>query len=164
MISALLAASAFVVSGIVRNTYPFGPVSRNTNDLGQQFIPFHAHLRDILTGQAPGDLLINWNSGFGIPFLGDFMAYMGASLSWIVLLFPRDKPDLALFVIATTAIAVAVGGDDGVLAAASPVRSGLAGDRGRSLVRHVWLGDRRRGVYDGVVERPDRVPGDLSVV
>ena len=107
--AALMAASAFVVSGIVRNTYPFGPVSRNTNDLGQQFIPFHAHLRDILTGQAPGDLLINWNSGFGVPFLGDFMAYMGASLSWIVLLFPRDKPDLALFVIATTAIAVAAG-------------------------------------------------------
>lgn len=109
VLAALLAATAFVVSGIIRGTYPFGPISRNTNDLGQQVIPMHAHLRDVLTGQAPGDFLINWGSGFGVPFVGDFMAYVGVSLSWIVLLFPRDRPDLALFVIATVAFAVAAG-------------------------------------------------------
>ncbi|GAA1581257.1 YfhO family protein [Kribbella sancticallisti] len=66
----------------------------------------HAHLRDILTGQASGDLVFNWSSGFGVPFVGDFMAYVGTSLSWLVLLFPREHIDLALFVIATVAIAL----------------------------------------------------------
>ena len=104
--AAVAAAAVFVVSGIVRGTYPFGDRPRNTNDLGQQFVPMHAHLRDLLTGHASGDLLFNWSSGFGVPFLGDFMAYVGASLSWLVLLFPRDRIDLALFVIATVAMAL----------------------------------------------------------
>jgi len=69
----------------------------------------HAHLRDILTGQASGDLIFNWSSGFGVPFLGDFMAYVGTSLSWIALLFPRDRIDLSLFVIATVAMALGAG-------------------------------------------------------
>lgn len=107
--AALAAAAAFVVSGMIRGTYPFGGIARNTNDLGQQFIPMHAHFRDLLTGQAPGDLIFNWSSGFGVPFVGDFMAYVGSSLGWIVLLFPRDRIDLALYVIATTAIALAAG-------------------------------------------------------
>lgn len=107
--SAVLAAMAFVVSGIVRGTFPFGDISRNTNDLGQQFIPMHAHLRDLLTGQAPGDFTFNWSSGFGVPHLGDFMAYMGASLSWIVLLLPRNRIDLSLYLIAIAAIAIAAG-------------------------------------------------------
>jgi len=107
--AAMAAAASFVASGIIRGTYPFGDTARNTNDLGQQFIPMHAHLRDILTGQAPGDLIFNWSSGFGVPFLGDFMAYVGTSLSWIVLLFPRDRIDLSLFVIATAAMALGAG-------------------------------------------------------
>jgi uncharacterized membrane protein YfhO len=108
-LAALSAAAVFVASGIIRGTYPFGDKARNTNDLGQQFIPMHAHLRDILTGQASGDLIFNWSSGFGVPFLGDFMAYVGTSLSWIVLLFPRNRIDLSLFVIATAAMALGAG-------------------------------------------------------
>ncbi|GAA0626269.1 YfhO family protein [Kribbella sandramycini] len=113
--AALAAAATFIVSGIIRGTYPFGPLPRNTNDLGQQFVPMHAYLRDLLTGQAPGDFVLNWSSGYGVPFFGDFMAYLGSSLSWIVLLFPRDKIDLALFAIATTAIAVAAAAMTGYL-------------------------------------------------
>ncbi|TDC54405.1 hypothetical protein E1212_02910 [Jiangella ureilytica] len=107
LVAAVLAAGGFVVSGMVRGTFPFGDVSRNTNDLGQQLIPMHAHLRDVLTGDAAGDLLFSWNSGFGVPFLGDYMSYLGSTLSWLVLLFPRDGMDLALFVIAVVALALA---------------------------------------------------------
>lgn len=106
-LAAVLAAAGFVVSGMVRGTFPFGDVSRNTNDLGQQLIPMHGHLRDVLTGDAAGDLTFNWASGFGVPFLGDYLSYLGTTLSWLVLLFPRDGMDLALFVIATTALALA---------------------------------------------------------
>ncbi len=105
--AALAAAATFVASGIIRGTYPFGALPRNTNDLGQQFVPMHAYLRDLLTGQAPGDFLLNWSSGYGVPFIGDFMGYLGTSLSWMVLLFPRDRIDLAMYVIATAAIGAA---------------------------------------------------------
>ncbi|MFK4088145.1 YfhO family protein [Kribbella sp. NPDC020789] len=105
--AALAAALAYLAGGIIRGSYPFGHIPRNILDLGQQFIPMHAHLRDLLTGTAPGDFFFNWSSGYGVPYIGDFMAYNGAALSWIVLLFPRDKIDLALYVISVTAIAAA---------------------------------------------------------
>lgn len=107
LIAGLMSTIAFMASGMIRGTYPFGPVSRSTNDLGQQFIPMYAEFRDILTGQSPGDFLLNWNSGFGVQFLGDFMAYIGTSLSWMVVLFPRDQIDLALYAVAVAAIALA---------------------------------------------------------
>ncbi|MDX2969441.1 YfhO family protein [Kribbella solani] len=107
--AALAAALTFVVSGMIRGTYPFGDRPRSTNDLGQQFVPMYAHLRDILTGQAPGDLIFNWSSGFGVPFLGDSMAYVGSTLSWIVLVLPRDHIDLALFLVDVAAIGLAAG-------------------------------------------------------
>ncbi|MGW6282959.1 YfhO family protein [Kribbella sp. NPDC055071] len=94
----------FVASGIIRHTYPFGDRNRSTNDLGQQFVPMYAHMRDIVTGQAHGDLIFNWNSGFGVPFLGDFAAYVGTTLSWIAFVLPRDKIDLSLFLVAVAAI------------------------------------------------------------
>lgn len=103
------AGLTFVASGIIRGTYPFGDGHRSTNDLGQQFVPMYAHMRDIVTGQAPGDLLFNWSSGFGVPFLGDFMAYVGSTLSWIALVLPRDRIDLALFLVAVAAIALGAG-------------------------------------------------------
>ncbi len=109
-VATLLAAGAFVASGVLRGTFPFGDASRNTNDLGQQFIPMHAYLRDVLTGDAPGDLIFTWSSGFGVPFLGDFMAYLGGTFSWIVVFFPRDGMDLALYVIAVLAVAAAAAG------------------------------------------------------
>lgn len=107
--AAAAAGATFVASGVIRGTYPFGDGARSTNDLGQQFIPMYAHLRDIVTGQAPGDLIFNWSSGFGVPFLGDLMAYVGSTLSWIALVLPRDRIDLALFLVAVAAIALAAG-------------------------------------------------------
>ncbi|WP_344157718.1 YfhO family protein [Kribbella yunnanensis] len=105
--AAVAAAAAVVLGGVLRGTYPFGSHGRNILDLRQQFIPMHAYLRDLITGGVPGDFFFNWSSGYGVPYIGDFMAYNGAALSWIVLLFPRDKIDLALYVIMLAAIAAA---------------------------------------------------------
>jgi uncharacterized membrane protein YfhO len=104
LVSFIAGGLTFVASGIIRQTYPFGDGHRSTNDLGQQFVPMYAHMRDIVTGQAHGDLIFNWNSGFGVPFLGDFAAYVGSTLSWIAFLLPRDKVDLSLFLVAVAAI------------------------------------------------------------
>src|SRR5690349_16676824 len=103
------AATTFVAAGIVRGTFPYGERSRNVYDLGNQFIPMAAHLRDVLTGRGNGDLIFNWQSGFGVPFVGDFMAYVGSSLSWIALVLPRARIDLALYLIAVAGMGLAAG-------------------------------------------------------
>lgn len=108
-LASAVAASAFVTSGVVRGTYPFGDLSRSTNDLGQQFVPMHAYLRDVLTGGADGDLWFTWASGFGVPFLGDFMTYLGVAFSWTTVLFPADRVDLAVYVITVAGLGLSAG-------------------------------------------------------
>ncbi|MDX6279540.1 MAG: hypothetical protein QOH03_611, partial [Kribbellaceae bacterium] len=90
-----------------RGTFPFGDASRSTNDLGSQYVPFFAHFWDVLTGNAQGDLLFNWQSAFGVGFLADYGVDLGSPLSFLVVLFPRDDIDLAVFVITTLKLALA---------------------------------------------------------
>ncbi|HEY3560751.1 MAG TPA: YfhO family protein [Kribbella sp.] len=106
-VAAVVAAAVFAASGIIRGTFPFGSLSRSTNDLGTQYIPFFAHLWDVLHGQAQGDLLFNWQSAFGVGFLADLGVDLGSPLSLLVGLFPRDRIDLAVFVITTLKLSLA---------------------------------------------------------
>lgn len=99
LLAGVLAVIGFCASMAVQRRSPFGPNSRLINDLGNQFTPMLAELRDVLTGAAPGDLLFSWTSGAGVPFLPDYTTYLGGPLSFLVVLFPRDQVDLAIFVI-----------------------------------------------------------------
>ncbi|MGW7685674.1 YfhO family protein [Kribbella sp. NPDC054772] len=107
VVAAVVVAAVFTASGIIRGTYPFGSLSRSTNDLGTQYIPFYAHLWDVLHGQAQGDLLFNWQSAFGVGFLADLGVDLGSPLSLLVGLFPRDRIDLAVYVITTLKLSLA---------------------------------------------------------
>ncbi|MEV5968265.1 YfhO family protein [Kribbella sp. NPDC051952] len=107
VVAGLLVAAVFTASGIIRGTYPFGSLSRSTNDLGTQYIPFFAHLWDILHGRAQGDLLFNWQSAFGVGFLADIGVDLGSPLSLLVGLFPRDQIDLAVYVITVLKLSLA---------------------------------------------------------
>jgi hypothetical protein len=107
VVAGLLAAGCYAVAALLRSTYPFGPTNRNTNDLGQQFVPMYAHYRDVLTGAAHGDFVLTWAGGFGVPLIGDFMSYLGSTLSWMVVLLPRDRIDLSLFLITLVAFGLA---------------------------------------------------------
>ncbi|MFD0823034.1 YfhO family protein, partial [Micromonospora zhanjiangensis] len=98
-LAALVVAVAFCVSGNYRRTVPFGPLTRSTNDLGDQSVPIHGYLRDLLLGHAEGGLLVNWRSGWGVSFLPDLYTYATSPFSLLVLLFPRDRMDDALFVV-----------------------------------------------------------------
>uniref|UniRef100_A0AAU2V989 YfhO family protein n=1 Tax=Streptomyces sp. NBC_00003 TaxID=2903608 RepID=A0AAU2V989_9ACTN len=102
--SSLAAMSAYCLATAVRGTYPFGGRSRDVNDLGNQFVPFHAHLWDLVHAQGGGDLLFNWNSGYGVPFLADFLTYLMNPFSWLVALFPRDALDLGVFLVTLLSI------------------------------------------------------------
>jgi hypothetical protein len=104
-LAAVLSAAAYCLASALRGTYPFGARSRAVNDLGNQFVPFHAHLWDLLHGTSTGDLLVNWNSGFGSPFLADFVTYLANPFSWLVGLFPRDAVNLPVFLVTLLGIA-----------------------------------------------------------
>jgi uncharacterized membrane protein YfhO len=107
VVAFVVVAAVFATSGIIRGTYPFGSLSRSTNDLGTQYIPFFAHLWDVLHGRAQGDLLFNWQSAFGVGFLADLGVDLGSPLSLLVGLFPRDRIDLAVYVITTLKLSLA---------------------------------------------------------
>jgi Bacterial membrane protein YfhO len=97
--SAALTMAAYCLAMAVHGTYPLGPRSRSVNDLGNQFVPFHAHLWDLEHGTGSGDLFFNWNSAFGTPFLPDFFAYLCNPFSWLTGLFPRDMVDFPVFLV-----------------------------------------------------------------
>ncbi|WP_234327131.1 YfhO family protein, partial [Streptomyces sp. NRRL WC-3742] len=71
---------------------------------GEVAVPYHAHLWDLVHGQSSGDLLFNWNSGYGVPFLADFFAYLMNPFSWLTALLPRDQGHLAVFLVALATI------------------------------------------------------------
>lgn len=107
LVAGAIASAVFVVAGMVRGTVPFGEISRGTNDLRQQFVPFHALLWDLLHGNTSGSFLFNWNSGLGVPFLPDFAAYLSSPLAPLVALFPRSRIELAVYVISVAKMALA---------------------------------------------------------
>ncbi|MFE3882994.1 YfhO family protein [Streptomyces lydicus] len=88
---------AYCIGSAGYGVYPFGPRGRAVNDDGNQFVPLHGHLWDLVHGAGGGDLFLNWNSGFGVPFLADFFTYLAYPFSWLVLLFPRSDVDLPVF-------------------------------------------------------------------
>ncbi|MFJ6914180.1 YfhO family protein [Streptomyces sp. NPDC101133] len=99
LLAAAITVTAFCAADAVARSYPFGPRTRAVNDLGNQYVPFHAHLWDLLHGRADGGLLVNWQSGFGSSFLPDIGTYLSSPFALLVALFPRDEIDLAVYVI-----------------------------------------------------------------
>ncbi|MGI5258121.1 YfhO family protein [Streptomyces angustmyceticus] len=98
-LAAALSMGAYCLALALYGGYPFGPRSRAVNDLGNQFVPLHARLWDLLHGTADGDLFFNWSSGYGVPFLPDFFGYLTNPFSLLVGLFPRALADLPVFLV-----------------------------------------------------------------
>lgn len=107
LLAALLTTVAFCAADVIARSYPFGPRTRSVNDLGNQYVPFHAHLWDLLHGRADGGLLVNWQSGYGSSFLPDLGTYLSSPFAVLVAVFPRDEIDLAVYAITVLKTAVA---------------------------------------------------------
>ncbi|MFE5595943.1 YfhO family protein [Streptomyces sp. NPDC056549] len=105
--AALLTAVLLCLATRLSRTYPFGPVTRNVVDLGQQYLPFHAYWRAFLLGETHGDAFLNWNSGFGSNFLGDIGTYLSSPFDLFVVFFPADRVELALYVVTAVKISAA---------------------------------------------------------
>ena len=156
-LAAAVAAVAFAVAGLVRGTFPFGSASRSTNDLGSQYVPFFAHLRDVLHRQAQGDLFFNWQSGFGVGFWADYGVDLGSPLSLLVAIFPRERIDLAVFVITVLKLALAAAAMAAYLIRIRRGPRWLAGLLGASYALCGWAVDD--GAYvpmwlDGLIALP----------
>ncbi|MFJ1926571.1 MULTISPECIES: YfhO family protein [unclassified Streptomyces] len=106
-LAAVLTVVTVCVGDAVARSYPFGPRTRSVNDLGNQFVPFHAHLWDLLHGSGDGGLLLNWQSGFGTSFLPDLGTYLSSPFALLVGVFPRDRIDLAVYVVTLVKTGVA---------------------------------------------------------
>ncbi|MFJ5834366.1 YfhO family protein [Streptomyces sp. NPDC093089] len=105
--AALLTAVLLCLAGRLSRSHPFGPVTRNIVDLGQQYLPYHAYWRAFLLGETHGDAFLNWNSGFGANFLGDIGTYLSSPFDLLVVAFPADRIELALYVVTAAKITAA---------------------------------------------------------
>ncbi|WP_240138348.1 YfhO family protein [Streptomyces sp. MUM 178J] len=106
-LAALITVTAVCAGDAVARSFPFGPHTRSVNDLGNQFVPFHTRLWDLLHGRADGGLLINWQSGYGTSFLPDLGTYLTSPFALLVGLFPRQDIDLAVYVVTVLKMAAA---------------------------------------------------------
>ncbi|MFG2628715.1 YfhO family protein [Streptomyces sp. NPDC048473] len=106
-LAALLTVAAVCAGDAWARSFPFGPHTRSVNDLGNQFVPFHARLWDLLHGSADGGVLLNWSSGYGTSFLPDLGTYLTSPFALLVGVFPRDRMDLAVYVVTVLKMASA---------------------------------------------------------
>ncbi|MFD2009788.1 YfhO family protein [Streptomyces narbonensis] len=106
-LAALLATAAVCAGDAVARVFPFGPRHRAVNDLANQFVPFHAHLWDLLRGRADGGLLLDWRAGWGTSFLPDYGTYLSSPFAPLVALLPRADIEYAVYGITVLKTAVA---------------------------------------------------------
>ncbi|MCD9879353.1 YfhO family protein [Streptomyces guryensis] len=157
LLAAVISVAVFCTADAVAGSYPFGPRTRSVNDLGNQYVPFHAHLWDLLHGRADGGLFVNWQSGFGSSFLPDLGTYLSSPFALLVALFPRDEIDLAVYVITVVKIASAGAVMAWLLLSLRPGRWWGAGLLGASYALCGWsvaLGDYNPMWLDGLVALP----------
>ncbi|WKD34331.1 YfhO family protein [Streptomyces xanthophaeus] len=106
-LAALLTAVSVCAGDAAARVFPYGSRHRSINDLGNQFVPFHAQLWDLLHGRAEGGLLFNWRSGYGMSFLPDLGTYLTSPFAVLVGLFPRADIDLAVYVVTVVKMSAA---------------------------------------------------------
>ncbi|MFV6030729.1 YfhO family protein [Streptomyces sp. NPDC056264] len=107
LLAALLTVLAVCGGDAAARVFPFGPRHRAVNDLANQFVPFHAHLWDLLRGRADGGLLLDWQAGWGTSFLPDYGTYLSSPFAPLVALFPRGDIESAVYGITVLKTAVA---------------------------------------------------------
>ncbi|MFD6361937.1 YfhO family protein [Streptomyces roseolus] len=106
-LAGVLAVAAVCAGDAVARVFPFGPRHRSVNDLANQFVPFHAHLWDLLRGRADGGLLLDWRAGWGTGFLPDYGTYLSSPLAPLVALAPRADVEYAVYALTVLKTALA---------------------------------------------------------
>ncbi|MET9434792.1 YfhO family protein [Streptomyces sp. NPDC006551] len=137
-LAASLTVLAVCAGDAVARAFPFGPRRRGVNDLANQFVPYHAHLWDLLHGRGDGGLLLNWSSGWGTGFLPDLGTYLTSPFAPLVALFPRQDIEYAVYAVTVLKMAVAAAAMAGVLLRTRPGGWWAAGLLGASYGLCGW--------------------------
>ncbi|MFE2377964.1 YfhO family protein [Streptomyces sp. NPDC059398] len=138
VLAALLTVLAVCAGDAAARIHPYGPRHRSISDLGNQYIPFHAHLQDLLHGRAHGGLLLNWQSGYGTSFLPDLGTYLSSPFALLVAFFPKDRIDLAVYAVTLLKMAAASAAMTSLLLTLRPGRWWAAGLLGASYGLCGW--------------------------
>ncbi|MCX4726133.1 YfhO family protein [Streptomyces sp. NBC_01306] len=138
VLATLLTVLAVCTGDAAARIYPYGPRHRSISDLGNQYIPFHAHLQDLLHGSAHGGLLLNWQSGYGTSFLPDLGTYLSSPFALLVAAFPKDRIDLAVYLVTLLKMAAAAAAMTSLLLTLRPGRWWAAGLLGASYALCGW--------------------------
>lgn len=138
VLAMLLTVLAVCAGDAAARIYPYGPRHRSISDLGNQYIPFHAHLRDLLHGTAHGGLFVNWQSGYGTSFLPDLGTYLSSPFALLVAAFPKDRIDLAVYLVTLLKMAAASAAMTSLLLTLRPGRWWAAGLFGASYALCGW--------------------------
>ncbi|MEU0831551.1 YfhO family protein [Streptomyces sp. NPDC005969] len=137
-LAALITAFTVCAGDAAARSFPFGPHTRSVNDLGNQFVPFHTRLWDLLHGKADGGLFLNWSSGYGTSFLPDLGTYLTSPFALLVGVFPRDRIDLAVYVVTVLKMASAAAAMACLLPALRSGRWWVAGVLGSAYALCGW--------------------------
>ncbi|WP_405780137.1 YfhO family protein [Streptomyces sp. NBC_00859] len=138
VLASLLTVLTVCAGDAAARIYPYGPRHRSISDLGNQYVPFHAHLQDLLHGRAHGGLLFNWQSGYGTSFLPDLGTYLSSPFALLVAAFPKDRIDLAVYLVTLLKMAAAAAAMTSLLLTLRPGRWWAAGLLGASYALCGW--------------------------
>ncbi|MFJ7988791.1 YfhO family protein [Streptomyces sp. NPDC096351] len=157
LLAALITVLAVCGGDAVARVFPFGPRHRAVNDLANQFVPFHAHLWDLLHGRADGGLLLDWQAGWGTSFLPDYGTYLSSPFAPLVALLPRGDVEYAVYAITVLKTAVAAAAMTHLLRRTGPGRWWWASALGASYALCGW--SLAEGTYnpmwlDGLIAFP----------
>lgn len=99
LVAATVPPAVFLLSLWLTDKAPLGGTGRSINDLGFQFEPMHAYLRDLLHGQVTGGWQLNWSSGLGVPFVPDYATYLASPFALLLAATPRAAVPTGLVLI-----------------------------------------------------------------
>ena len=89
LIAMAIPAIIFFLIYLARGLYPFGDGTVLVLDLNGQYVYFFEALRNtVLEG---GSLLYSWSRALGGEFLGMYAYYVASPLSYLIVLFPKDR-------------------------------------------------------------------------
>jgi Bacterial membrane protein YfhO len=126
--AALLVLAVYAIELAALGIQPFGATSRAFNDLANQYVPFHDRFWDLTRGRAQGDLLFNWQAGFGTGFLADFSTYLTNPFSLLALAVPRADVPFAVYAVTPLSMAAAAAAMTAYLRVLTPDRARPTGN------------------------------------
>lgn len=106
IVPALISALIFLIAGYITGTNPYFGGVPNSGDLATQYYSFFSYLRHILIGNF-SDFSYSFSNGLGGSMAGNWGYYLLSPLNFIILLFPVNQINIAVYTIILIKIMIA---------------------------------------------------------